>query len=556
MAIDPKEQVGPDVIWEPGYPDRTQMPNGVTLPSGVTTDGDYYAIVKKYRDGTSDVTWYKRKTAPKGSTADPPFGPTVPGPVAAATQKQYEDDVAKEAAAARTAGGDTTVQGQQSRVQVNPSSGQPEYATIFPATAANPTPQISYRPATAAELAQAGYTGRTEGSPRPDGSFDNEDPRWVVRGPDNQIYGTPRALTDDERKAWNISRQMSRNPGGLSDADLRAQQTQTARQPVDGHPGYSVVKTVNPQTGQTETHYEKDDAPGVTVQLPPAAAQSRTNPTNNHFEELDPATGQWVDRGLIQSKPIIRPNPVTGTDEQVQEVPDGKGGVKLIVRPIERQGGDASTPSDAPNVDLSDPQKAYDSFMRLYQWASSKVARGEQTPTWLENVLKGPHEAVSTVLDREKEMTRRAENTQGNQLTQRSQDISFADNRLSNATQGLQTATSAADKINSLAGPGLHAYSSTLLGTLALQGLQNQALGGTNTLPASVIPGPAGGPAWSGHAGPASGSRAGRRSGPGRGRPSAGDGCPGSGGRAGLRRRHGDQRRRDRPQRGEPARRH
>ena len=187
---------------------------------------------------------------------------------------------------------------------------------------------------------------------------------------------------------------------------------------------------------------------------------------------------------------MIRPNPVTGTDEQVQEVPDGKGGVKLIVKPIERQGGDASTPSDAPNVDLSDPQKAYDSFMRLYQWASSKVARGEQTPTWLENTLKGPHEAVTAVLDREKEMTRRAENTQANQLSQRSQDISFGDNRLSNATQGLATATSAADKINSLAGPGLHAYSSTLLGTLALQGLQNQALGGTNALPASVIPGP------------------------------------------------------------------
>ena len=90
-------------------------------------------------------------------------------------------------------------------------------------------------------------------------------------------------------------------------------------------------------------------------------------------------------------------------------------------------------------------------------------------------------------------MQRRAENTQSNQLSQRNQDIGFADNRLSNATQGLQTATSAADKINSLAGPGLHAYSSTLLGTLALQGLKNKSLGGTNALPASVIPGPVAG---------------------------------------------------------------
>ena len=111
----------------------------------------------------------------------------------------------------------------------------------------------------------------------------------------------------------------------------------------------------------------------------------------------------------------------------------------------------------------------------------------------MENLIKGPHEALSAVLDREKEMQRRAENAQSNQLSQRNQDIGFADNRLSNATQGLQTATSAADKINSLAGPGLHAYSSTLLGTLALQGIQNQALGGTNALPASVIPGPVAG---------------------------------------------------------------
>jgi len=321
-------------------------------------------------------------------------------------------------------------------------------------------------------------TGGIEGKPDPSkpGGYDNEHPVWVTHDASGAVVGTPRELTPDEMKGWQASR--------------AAQQTQTAREPVKDHPGISVVKTTNPQTGQTETHYEKDGAPGVAVQLPPSQAASRTNPTNNHFEELDPTTGQWIDRGPIQSKPVIRPNPVTGTDEQVQEVPDGQGGVKLIVKPIERQGANPATPADAPNVDLSSPQRAYDSFMQLYQWASSKVARGEQTPTWLENVLKGPHEAVTTVLDREKELQRRTENTQSNLLTQRSQDVSFSDNRLSNATQGLATASSAADKINMLAGPGQHAYTSTLLGTLALQGLQNQALGGSNAPPAAVIPGP------------------------------------------------------------------
>lgn len=153
---------------------------------------------------------------------------------------------------------DTTVPGTQQRVQINPANGQPEMATVYPNNN-----EVSYRPATSAELSQAGYTGRTEGSPLPGGGFDNESPVWVVRGPGNVMVGQPRALTDDERKAWNLSRERARNPGGKTDEEVRAGQTATKRAPIEGHPGVYLITTVNPQTSQTESHYENEQGARV-----------------------------------------------------------------------------------------------------------------------------------------------------------------------------------------------------------------------------------------------------------------------------------------------------
>lgn len=148
-------------------------------------------------------------------------------------------------------------------------------------------------------------------------------------------------------------------------------------------------------------------------------------------------------------------------------------------------------PPGAPQIDLSDPQKAYDSFMRLYQWATAQVQSGARTPQWLENAIKGPHAAVKMAIDRETETRRWAETDRSSALTARSQDITQAGSRLSAATSGFSDALADAEKTNLMAGPGINAAASTLIGNLALQRLHAQQMGGLAT-PASVptIPGP------------------------------------------------------------------
>ena len=130
-------------------------------------------------------------------------------------------------------------------------------------------------------------TPRVEGTPIPGGGFDNSKPIMVRRDQNGQQIGQAETLSAAERTQWEREKN-----GGLTDAEVQARQNPASKRvPVEGHPGLVQVTTAAPKNpNAVVTHYERDGAPGVAVQLPAAAATSRTNPTNNHFEEWDPAT--------------------------------------------------------------------------------------------------------------------------------------------------------------------------------------------------------------------------------------------------------------------------
>ncbi len=374
-------------------------------------------------------------------------------------------------------------------------------------------------PAKPVPASQAGVTGSnprvpagsipiTEGTPIKDAqgniTYDNTQPIRAWHNPDGTITYEP--LQPSEVLDWERKKN-----GGLTDEEVRKQQIQrqqpaSKKIPVDGHPGIYAVTAADPNNPNAiSTHYENEA--GQTVPQPPDApsysAQQRTingkvyTTITKTPKDGSPPTitnygpdGQSVTTLPQELKPaIIRPNPVTGVDEQVQEVPDGNGGVKLVVKPIEREGGNPAVPTGAPEVDLSTPDNAYSSFMRLYQWATQQVATGKQTPTWLENTLKGPHEAVTLALNQQATQRNEEQRQTGNALTQRAQDITQSGGRLSAATSGFNQALDAATKTNLMAGPGINAAASTLLGTLALQRINAQQMGGMES-PAPVVPGP------------------------------------------------------------------
>jgi hypothetical protein len=183
---------------------------------------------------------------------------------------------------------------------------------------------IAYQPSQKFQQAQARGQKDTdwhpEGTPDGQGGYDNTRP--IMARTVNGAKET-RAPTSAELKDWNEAQQRSRNPNGLTDAEVQSRQPQTVKAPVKDQPGFFEVTTKNPVTGQTETHYE--DASGKTVNQPGTGGKVKTpvkdrpgiyevttkdpttNVTETHFED---------EAGNKVAAPTAAPTPVS----------DGHGG--------------------------------------------------------------------------------------------------------------------------------------------------------------------------------------------------------------------------------------
>lgn len=104
-------------------------------------------------------------------------------------------------------------------VGTNPSTGKPTQVSEWP----DGHKSYDDTQVPAAQASQ-GQTTNAEGTQRPDGSWDNEQPREVVRDSTGKVISS-KPLEGAALKDWRESRERSRNPGGKTDQQIKDDQT-------------------------------------------------------------------------------------------------------------------------------------------------------------------------------------------------------------------------------------------------------------------------------------------------------------------------------------------
>lgn len=312
-----------------------------------------------------------------------------------------------------------------------------------------------------APSSQTATTGRVEGTPMPGGGFDNSKPIWVERDANGQQVGPSKPLTADQRAQWERDKN-----GGLTDDEVRQQnQTAETRQPVPTHPGYTQVTTKKGTT--TETYYLDPNGNRVNG-LPekPTTAALVGSPTGNIRQRNEGGK-------TIKEVEYVLPN---GTKEWRSQTTPAEGTTVDL--------------AGAPQLDLSSPERARATYNELFLFVDRKVRSGELSAEKGKAYLAGPHSAVANVLDAAAEQRtiaenerRAGENLRRDQLTERSQDMTQAGNRLSFG----QTAAQAAIKTSADLVKAAEGGESTIVPLMVLQAGMGQAMGGFRESPSVTM---------------------------------------------------------------------
>lgn len=189
------------------------------LPEGVQKTSEWYAHRRTYRDGRQVWEFFKRKSGGGPVGAD-----GKPGDAVAAT-------IETEVPAIKEKWDKEQAEAAKPPATVSAPPTQPNIVTRNPDGSLATQPNPNYTP-------PSGSTAkdwRTEGTPLPGGGFDNSKPIMAayVNG---QRTGETRQPTAGELKDWNEAGQMTRNPGGKTDAQIdteRRQQDADARAAAD-----------------------------------------------------------------------------------------------------------------------------------------------------------------------------------------------------------------------------------------------------------------------------------------------------------------------------------
>lgn len=230
-----KDKDWSQIYYSQGEASRAGANNKIRIATAVTNDGRKYNVALDANnqpmseigdttglDDKQHAVW--QQTAPK---------PIAPG--ASPTQRRQAPD------------------GQLHIYGYNPQTGY--YDDDQGAVASGTKPPIP-----------VGGKSETQGTPDPSkpGGWDNTRPRQVITDAKGNVVWSEE-LTGPDLTAWRNNQQAQMQQAA-------AQQGATDRKPVPQHPGYSLVTTTVPATAtapaRTESHYEKDDAPGVTVPTP------------------------------------------------------------------------------------------------------------------------------------------------------------------------------------------------------------------------------------------------------------------------------------------------
>ena len=331
---------------------------------------------------------------------------------------------------------------------------------------------IKETPATAAAASAAtqkppGGSETIEGTPdasKP-GGFDNERPRWVTRDRNGtQIWTRP--LEADEEKRWRDDRERSRNQGGKTDADIKAEQA--AAETRAARPGTKISSRTAVKDGKTVTV--------ETWRLPDGTTEERIDekPAEIPKEEILHGRG---------------PN-----GEDVRVIRDPSNGRVVRYEPIE--GGKAPEqpdPTGAPTPSFTVGDAAKD--LQAYgQWLYQQIGTGpgKITVARADALWEQRRKLWDVALTEQQGIVNTQSSEANRQTTQRGQTLQDLGNRRTSATNIATTAAGSLypymDKM------GANASGEDFLAALryARNSAQDFVTGtGANRQVSDVVPGPA-----------------------------------------------------------------
>jgi hypothetical protein len=352
---------------------------------------------------------------------------------------------------------------------------------------------VEYKPSQAFTQAQPSSTanpatqkpagGREgiEGTQRPDGTFDNTAPVWVVRGKDGAVAWT-RPLEPAERAQWERERNagLAQDPRSETDADraargdaTRKQQGADARQdrptsvrdPVQGRPGVTAVKTTDPATGRTETHYEDDSGARVATPTETPKPVAAPDGTYGYWDTTGPQA-RWVP---IQGGPAPERKPQSINGQFGYWKPSADGAPEWV--PVEGPRRPA-LPEGMPALDTSSAEAAHTSYLDIFRWGVEQARAHPDQVDQIKATLAPVQDMAESVIKESQRGITNAQNARSQDLTARGQDVQDVNARRSLGTNVLQNAFTAghAGAMKMLPGNG----ETAMKGMLAMIAIQDQ----------------------------------------------------------------------------------
>lgn len=286
---------------------------------------------------------------------------------------------------------------------------------------------------------------RPEGTPDGRGGFDNNQ-LTMAEYINGKRTGVTRAPDDKELRSWNNAREMSRNPGGRTDAEIAAQRdkdkAEADRQAQQNRPAVTI----------------REDGSGGLVSI-----------------STDPRTGQSTTSPI----PGVRgtPQQVKGPDGVTYErQPDGTYKPAAGI-PAPRKGGKLPPGVNPPQFSRGNVAKE---LARFNAELDAAVSRGEITKEEATGFYTPYHQEGATYLQEQNYGDTQDQNAVSSQLTQRSQNMTQAGNRMNWSNSAFQNAANQDQNLlMGAAGTG----KSALVPLLALQAGLTNAAGGFREQP-------------------------------------------------------------------------
>jgi hypothetical protein len=269
---------------------------------------------------------------------------------------------------------------------------------------------------------------RTEGTPDGQGGYDNSRPVMAayVNG---QRTGETRQPTAKELEDWNLASQMTRNPGGKTDAQIAAERPKETREPIQGNDGktYTKVTRADPATGKVETFYE--NANGVKVDLP-------GEPGKDTRESIRGKDGKAYVK-------VTKVDPATGKSEVYYEDESGQ----KVPPPQEKPPG-AKMPKGVTPPTSFQYGTAAQTLADFWKQLNDAVTRGEITGAEAAELFAPYHQQAQTAVTEQTNIINTQRGIMSDETSQRGQDLSASTARGSQAAGIFNNAMSQMTDLN------------------------------------------------------------------------------------------------------------